>query len=283
MANPQPDKFTKISTELVEKFAGIRISGEAWQVLWVILRKTYGFKKKEDWISLSQFYGLTRINIPNIGRALRKLISMKLIIKKDNGKNPKYALNKDYDQWEPLSKKTTPSKKTMDSLLSKKTTLMVNNDKSMVNNDNQPLSIKTDTIDILTIDTNTIDNTTKDKLRDGKAIGRLIGYFQEKYVTAFEVKYILSKGKDPKHIKELLLAYKQSEDFVKALIDQFFSTKDKWIKFDAECSIGILRFKANKLVQELYRNRMGLSGLSPAGQSTVLNLMEVFREQESKQ
>jgi len=80
--NPQiEDGYVKIADELAEAFARYRISGEEWQVLWAILRKTYGWNKKEDWISLSQFQELTGIKRPNIIRALKKLIQKNIVIK----------------------------------------------------------------------------------------------------------------------------------------------------------------------------------------------------------
>ena len=56
MASPQlKDGYVAIANEIMDALAHIRIPGEARQVLDVILRKTYGWKKKEDEISLSQF------------------------------------------------------------------------------------------------------------------------------------------------------------------------------------------------------------------------------------
>lgn len=63
MINPQIENgYTKIATEIIEKFCYYRISGEEWLVLWVVLRKTYGWNKKEDKISLSQFADLTKLS-----------------------------------------------------------------------------------------------------------------------------------------------------------------------------------------------------------------------------
>jgi len=109
MASPQRENgHVDIANEIMEALAGIRISGEEWQCLCVILRKTYGWHKKEDWISLSQFNLLTKLKKPNILRALKKLSLKKVvIIKNDNRYKPKYKFNKNYDQWKPLSKKIT--------------------------------------------------------------------------------------------------------------------------------------------------------------------------------
>ncbi len=107
MANPQIENgFTSIANEIMEALAKIRISGEEWQCLCVILRQTYGWQKKEDWIALSQFVDKTGMDKGNICRALNKLIAKMVIVKKDNGKGTTYCVQKNYDRWRPLSKKT---------------------------------------------------------------------------------------------------------------------------------------------------------------------------------
>lgn len=162
VANPQPDKFMKISLELADAFYKIRIPGEARQVLDFIIRKTYGYNKKEDWISLSQFVDATGLKKPTVVRAIHKLISMNLVIRKDNviqkdnaiirkdnvsekQENITYSLNKDYDTWKHLPKQAKRGR-----ALSKKIT-------TVIRKDNVSLSEK-----IPTIDNTTIDNTTKD-------------------------------------------------------------------------------------------------------------------------
>ncbi len=109
MANPQRENgHVDIANEIMEALAGIRISGVEWQCLCVIFRKTYGWRKKEDWISLSQFNLLTKLKKPNILRAIKKLsIKKVVVIKDDNRHKPKYKFNKNYDHWKPLSKKIT--------------------------------------------------------------------------------------------------------------------------------------------------------------------------------
>lgn len=99
--------YLKIANELVEALSGIRIPGEANQVLWVIIRKTYGFNKKEDAISLSQFVLATGLKKQHVLRAIAKLLNINIIIKKDNGRINKYGINKDFSTWNALSKKVT--------------------------------------------------------------------------------------------------------------------------------------------------------------------------------
>lgn len=119
MANPQCENgHIDIANEIMEALAKIRLSGQEWQCLCVIFRKTYGWHKKEDWISLSQFTSMTNIKKPNIVRSLNSLIDKRIIIKNDKGvikfdkgHGVSYQFNKDYDKWRPLSK-TIKIKKT---------------------------------------------------------------------------------------------------------------------------------------------------------------------------
>ncbi len=110
MANPQIENgHLDLANEIVEALAKIRLSGEETQCLWVILRKTYCWHKKEDQISLSQFSLATGLTRPSVARALKKLLTKKIteIIKKDNTYINIYRFNKDFDQWQPLTKKIT--------------------------------------------------------------------------------------------------------------------------------------------------------------------------------
>ena len=112
MADVQTENgFTQIANELLEALAKIRIPGEARQVLDVIFRKTYGFKKTSDRISLSQFCLATGINKPNICAALSTLKRINIIAQKDNTLGNIYKINKDFDTWQPLPKKITLPKK----------------------------------------------------------------------------------------------------------------------------------------------------------------------------
>jgi phage replication O-like protein O len=53
MANPQVENgFFRIANELAMAMSRVRLTGHENQVLWVIFRKTYGFNKKTDRISI---------------------------------------------------------------------------------------------------------------------------------------------------------------------------------------------------------------------------------------
>lgn len=114
MANPQKENgYTAISNEIMKALCKIRINGEARQVLDFILYKTYGFNKKSDGISLSQFTEETGLKRPTVCKAIRRLKDMNLITQKDTSTWNLYELQKDFETWKPLPKKITLPKKIM--------------------------------------------------------------------------------------------------------------------------------------------------------------------------
>lgn len=144
--------YLKIANEIVEALARTHLSGDESKILWVIFRKTYGFNKKTDWISYSQFKEMTGMLNPNTCRTLRRLEERNIVIKTDN----KYSFNKDYKLWKSPTKviKTDNSKKS----------------KIVIKTDNRQLSklitpvIKTDNSELSKL-INTKDNTTKDNIQ----------------------------------------------------------------------------------------------------------------------
>ena len=167
MANPQiEDGHLDLANEIVDALAKIRIAGEEMQCLWVILRKTYGWHKKQDNIALSQFCEMTNLNKPAICRALQKLLSKKiiLIIKNDNGITT-YGFNKDFEQWQPLSKKITLSKKIM----------------SVIKNDKRSLSKKRHTKENYTKET-----ITKEKIARSSKTKRAPAFCDDEFIKALK-------------------------------------------------------------------------------------------------
>ena len=112
MANPQKENgYTAIANEIMDALIKYRIPGEQRQCLDYIIRKTYGFNKKEDMISNSQFVRATGLNKSHICRAINGLIDKNIVAKKGNKHIPSYRFNKNYNQWKVLPKKVTVAKK----------------------------------------------------------------------------------------------------------------------------------------------------------------------------
>jgi len=118
METPQLENgFTRIANQLLEQYSKIRIPGECMQVLFVIIRKTYGYNKKHDAISLSQFVSSTNLKKTTVCKAIKKLHDMcliaitKNITKKGNSFSTTYCVVKNSAIWKPLPKKVTLPKK----------------------------------------------------------------------------------------------------------------------------------------------------------------------------
>jgi phage replication O-like protein O len=96
MANPQTENgHTDIANELLEAIIQISLSDYEHRVYWAIIRRTYGWKKKMDWINNFQISEATGILPCHISRTLKKLLEKNIVLK--DGKQ--FGINKDYDTW----------------------------------------------------------------------------------------------------------------------------------------------------------------------------------------
>jgi phage replication O-like protein O len=107
----QNSGHVRIPNDFMDALIAIRISGEARQVFDFIIRKTWGWSKECDVISLSQFVEATGIRKPAIVKIIKKLLIMRLIIVEFIGKKKKYSINKNINTWQPLPKKITGYKR----------------------------------------------------------------------------------------------------------------------------------------------------------------------------
>jgi len=73
-----------IADELLEAFAMINLSPYESRVLWCILRKTYGYNKKQDWISNSQMIKETGLLKGSVSKAKRKLLGRNIVTQTGN-------------------------------------------------------------------------------------------------------------------------------------------------------------------------------------------------------
>ena len=107
MAKPQIENgHVDIANEIAEALCQINLSAYENRVVWAIFRKTYGWHKKWDRITFSQFQEITDLDRRHIGRTIRRLIGRNIVASRGNGQNIEYSFQKDYDIWEgkPLPK-----------------------------------------------------------------------------------------------------------------------------------------------------------------------------------
>jgi len=101
MANVQLDGgYCKIANPIIEALARTRIPGEARQVFDAIIRKTYGWNKKEDRITNLELAEMTGLQRSRVNDCIQRLLKMNLIIATKKGCKVRiYRINKDIDTW----------------------------------------------------------------------------------------------------------------------------------------------------------------------------------------
>jgi phage replication O-like protein O len=101
MANPQKENgFTPIANEILDVLVNTGLLGSEYQILFFVIRKTYGYRKKHDRISLSQFQKSTGLSRPTIVKTLKNLTLKNILVKTalPYG-NYAFSFNKDYEKW----------------------------------------------------------------------------------------------------------------------------------------------------------------------------------------
>ena len=95
--------FTRIVNPLIERLIQIPFKGCELAVAIYIIRKTYGYQKKEDEISLTQFQKDLLRSRQTIVTALKnlRLVNVAILVKQGdtNGSSNTWAINKYYDTW----------------------------------------------------------------------------------------------------------------------------------------------------------------------------------------
>lgn len=97
MANPQKENgFTPISNEILENIIKLNLNSSELRILLTVIRKTYGWNKKEDKIPLTQFQEYTGLSRPTVVESLKRLVKYALLFK---SKDCVYSVQKDWEKW----------------------------------------------------------------------------------------------------------------------------------------------------------------------------------------
>jgi phage replication O-like protein O len=96
MASPQLEKgFTRIANEILEHLSHPGINGSEYRILLVVLRKTFGFNKQKDMISLSQYENTTKMGRKQVVETIKDLVGKRILVKENNV----YKFNKNWEEW----------------------------------------------------------------------------------------------------------------------------------------------------------------------------------------
>lgn len=154
-----PERSTPIINKILEKLAVMRLSTYEFNVIFAIIRKTYGWEKSEDWISLSQFEEITEIPIPHVSRTLKKLLEKK--ITKRNGSV--WGMNKNTEEWVlPEQVKKLPKQVTSKPLTQTGKSDLPEQVTSITQTGKSDLPKQVNTKETITKETNTKDTMTKE-------------------------------------------------------------------------------------------------------------------------
>jgi phage replication O-like protein O len=100
MTKPQlEDGFTRIANELFEAILGFGLSGTEYAVVFAIIRKTYGYGKKEDDMSASQIGEMIGKHRNHVTVAINELVSKSVLNKRQGSYGMILGINKDYQNW----------------------------------------------------------------------------------------------------------------------------------------------------------------------------------------
>lgn len=91
-----PTESTPLLNIIFEKLALSLLPAYEYKIIFAVIRKTYGWQKKKDWISGSQLSELTGIAEKHCFGSVRALIKKKIIIKYPDGQ---IGLEKNTDNW----------------------------------------------------------------------------------------------------------------------------------------------------------------------------------------
>lgn len=100
MASPQKEKgHTETSNELLEALCLFDFNGSDYKILLFTIRKTYGYHKKTDPISIGQYQKGTGLARRTVIDTLNRLVSYNALVKERNSYVSRYGIQKDYDKW----------------------------------------------------------------------------------------------------------------------------------------------------------------------------------------
>jgi phage replication O-like protein O len=99
-ADPQlEDGYTRLANELLEAILGFGFTGRQLLVVFAVIRKTYGYGKKQDDMSaaqIGQICGMARSHVTDV---IGQLVELRVITKSPGSYGMVVGINKRYDQW----------------------------------------------------------------------------------------------------------------------------------------------------------------------------------------
>ena len=107
LESPQlEDGFTPVANTIMDPICRTRLSGTDWDFLHFLWRKTYGWSKPSDIISLTQFCEATGMSRSHVCRTIKRLLALNVIFRHiariGHGETATYEFNKQVWSWKSL-------------------------------------------------------------------------------------------------------------------------------------------------------------------------------------
>lgn len=102
MASPQKENgFTPIANEIIEQLVKGDLLGSELALILLVIRKTYGYHKKEDCISLTQFEQGLGLSRHTVIKTIRNLVYNRMLVKGGSlgMSGTLYKFNKNWHEW----------------------------------------------------------------------------------------------------------------------------------------------------------------------------------------
>ncbi|RXK33857.1 hypothetical protein BBD39_07355 [Arsenophonus endosymbiont of Bemisia tabaci Asia II 3] len=97
--------YTRIANELLEELAGANLTKRQFKVVLAVIRKTYGWQKKQDRISNSQLAEITKLPVKRVSETRVQLVEMSIL----SSKGKLIGINKNVTEWKiPQNKGKSP-------------------------------------------------------------------------------------------------------------------------------------------------------------------------------
>jgi len=100
MSSPQiEDGYTRIANELLDAILSFSFSKRDMKVIFAVIRKTYGYNKKVDDMTLTQIADITKLSLANVSRTVSALEAQNVLLKQQGRHGYLIGINKNYRKW----------------------------------------------------------------------------------------------------------------------------------------------------------------------------------------
>ena len=112
-ANGKPeldDGYLKLANELVDQFVKLKITATQWNILFLVMRETYGYNRKAKDLSVSYIAKAIGVSARKTTKAVQDLLQKKILIEYDAPtprKSRQIGINKYYLDWVRNDQKVT--------------------------------------------------------------------------------------------------------------------------------------------------------------------------------